>query len=206
MVRESRMIRFVLLAVVSLILTACVPIWQTRPDTSPESLWQARQIELLQLTNWKIQGRTVIRNNKEAWSVGLRWQQNNVEFQIQLLGPFSQGGVSLEGNDMQVTMTMDDGQKLHSTDAEKLISGALGVQLPINALRDWVRGIPHQQSKIALVEYDEDGRIIHLIQQDWNIDFKRYVPFKQYSLPSKIFITQADRSLRLVITSWEDSE
>lgn len=205
MMRTARMIRFILLVVVSLTLTACVPIWQTRPDTSPETLWQARQIALLQLNNWKIHGRTIIRNKQQAWNVGLRWQQNNAQFEIQLLGPFAQGGVSLEGNDRQVTMTMDDGQKLQSSNAEELIRNTLGVQLPINALRDWVRGIPHQQSNIELVEYDEDGRITHLIQQDWTIDFKRYVPFKDYSLPSKIFITQPDRSLRLVITSWKDN-
>ena len=172
---------------------------------SPDVLGQARQVELLQFNNWKIQGRTVIRNKQEAWNVGLRWQQNNNEFQIQLLGPFAQGGVSIEGDDKSVIMTLDDGQKLQSTNAEDLITKTLGVQLPINALRDWVRGLPHQQSKIELIEYDDKGQIIHLVQQGWDIDFKRYVPFKQYSLPSKIFITQTDRSLRLVITSWKNS-
>lgn len=200
------MCRKLFLLWVMLTLTACSPIWQTRPAVSPETLAQARQIELLQLNNWKIQGRTVIRNKQEAWNVGLRWQQNNDEFQIQLLGPFAQGGVSIEGNDASVIMTMDDGQKLQSTDPEALIAKTLGVQLPIDALRFWVRGLPHQQSKVELIEYDEKGRITHLIQQGWNVDFKRYVPFKQYSLPSKIFITRADRSLRLVITSWKGSQ
>jgi len=196
--------RTALLLLFSFTLTACTPLWQTRPDMSPETLWQARQIELLQFNNWKIQGRTVIRNKQEAWNVGLRWQQNNKDFQIQLLGPFAQGGVSIEGDDNFVIMTMDDGQKLQSTNVEELIAKTLGVALPINALRDWVRGLPYQQSKIELIEYDEKGRIIHLVQQGWDIGFKRYVPFKQYSLPSKIFITQADRSLRLVITSWKN--
>jgi outer membrane lipoprotein LolB len=195
----------ILVLALGLTLTACSPIWQTRPDASPEALGQARQIELLQFNNWKIQGRTVIRNKQEAWNVGLRWQQNNDEFQIQLLGPFAQGGVSIEGDNTSVIMMMDDGQKLQSTNPEALIAETLGVQLPINALRDWVRGLPHQQSKIELIEYDEKGRILHLVQQGWDVDFKRYVPFKQHSLPSKIFITRADRSLRLVITSWKNN-
>ncbi len=195
-----------ILLLVSVTLTGCTPIWQARPDVSPEALGQARQIALLQLNNWKIQGRTVIRNKQEAWNVGLRWQQNKDEFHIQLLGPFSQGGVSIEGDNKSVIMTLDDGQKLKSTNAEDLITKTLGVQLPINALRDWVRGLPHQQSKVELIEYDDKGQIIHLVQQGWDIDFKRYVPFKQYSLPSKIFITQPDRSLRLVITSWKEAK
>ena len=200
------MFRLVILLLLSITLTACTSLWQTRPDTNPETMWNARQIELLQFNNWNIHGRTVIRNKQEAWNVGLRWQQKNKDYQIQLLGPFSQGGVSLVGNDENVTMTMDDGQKLQSTNAEELITKTLGVSLPINALRDWVRGLPYQKTKITLVEYDEDGQITHLVQQGWDIDFKRYVPFKQYSLPSKIFITQADRSLRLVITSWREGE
>jgi outer membrane lipoprotein LolB len=195
----------ILMLTIGATLTACTPIWQTRPDKSPEALGQERQVALLQFNNWKIQGRTVIRNKQEAWNVGLRWQQNKDEFQIQLLGPFAQGGVSIEGNSKSVIMTLDDGQKLQSTNAEVLITKTLGVQLPINALRDWVRGLPYQQSKIELIEYDDKGQIIHLVQQGWDIDFKRYVPFKQYSLPSKIFITQPDRSLRLVITSWKNN-
>ncbi len=195
-----------LLLILTITLIGCVPIWQTRPDSSPETLWLARQTQLLQLNNWDIQGRTVIRHKQEAWNVGLRWQQQEEHFQIQLLGPFSQGGVSIEGDNHHVTMMLDDGQILHSNNVEELIVETLGLHLPINALRDWVRGLPYQHSKVEHVEYDEYGRITHLVQQGWNIDFKRYVPFKQYLLPSKVFITQTDRSLRLVITSWKDNK
>jgi outer membrane lipoprotein LolB len=198
--------KVVLLVVLSITLTACVPIWQTRSDKSPEILWQERQRQLLHLNNWNIQGRTVIRDKQEAWNVGLRWQQKGEKFQIQLLGPFAQGGVLIKGDGQQVPMTLDDGQKLLSTNVEELITKTLGVDLPINALRDWVRGLPYQASTMDVVEYDEKGQITHLVQQSWNVDFKRYVPFKHYTLPSKVFITQADRSLRLVITSWKDSK
>jgi len=187
----------------SLFATACVPIWQQRPETSPEALWEARRIALTQLDRWKIQGRTAIVQGREGWNAGLHWREDKGSYQIKILGPFSQGGVSLEGNDEHVILTMADGEKLSSTDPELLITKALGVQLPINALRDWIRGLPYAEEEFESITFDVEGRITHLLQQGWEITFSRYVPFKQYSMPSKIFIRRSEQNLRLVITRWE---
>lgn len=187
----------------TLVATACVPVWQQRPDISPETLWQARRLQLLQLDRWQIQGRTVITQYREAWNAGLRWQQNHGAYQIKLLGPFAQGGVTLDGDQEQVVLTMEDGQQVSSSSPEALIAEIMGVNIPISALRDWLRGLPHGQTNIEFIHFDDQGRLTRLKQQGWDIEFLRYVPFEHYSMPSKIFIKQADLSLRLIITSWD---
>ena len=138
-----RDLRTLLVVILAMLATACVPIWQQRPDISPEILWQARRMDLTQLDGWQIQGRTVITQQREAWNAGLRWRQDQGSFQIQLLGPFAQGGISLEGDDKQVLLTMEDGQQLSSTSPETLLLETLGMNLPVSALRDWLRGIPY---------------------------------------------------------------
>jgi len=195
--------RILFVALISLLVTACTPVWQQRPDSSPESLWDARYQDLVQLDRWEIKGRTVITQGKEAWNAGLYWQEDRGTYQIRLLGPFAQGGVTLNGNEKQVTLTMADGKKSSSPSPEALIAETLGVHLPVSALRDWVRGIPYQSTNFKSIEYDNEGRITHLIQQGWDIKFLRYIPFENYSMPAKIFIKHNEFSLRLVISDWE---
>jgi len=194
-----------LLLLILVQITACVPIWQQRPVANPEALQQTRLIELQQLQQWQVKGRTVITQGNEGWNVGLLWQEYNEHYQIQLKGPFSQGGVTLNGNAEKALLIMNDGQTISSTDAEQLIYDVLNVQLPIYALRDWVRGIPHSNHKITSVNYDDEGRITQLIQQGWEINYLRYIPFKGLSMPAKIFIKRPNQSLRLIITRWKET-
>jgi len=192
------------ISVLLIATTACVPVWQTKPNTSPESLFAARSVSLTQLDQWQIKGRAVITQGREAWNVGLSWQQSQGVYHIKLEGPFSQGGVSLDGNGEQVVLTLATGEKIASTEPEALILETVGWNLPVSALRDWVRGLPYQQKAITSVSYNEKGQITHLVQQGWAIDFLRYMPFDSHSMPAKIFIKHPDLSLRLVISRWSE--
>ncbi|HCD04150.1 MAG TPA: outer membrane lipoprotein LolB, partial [Methylophaga sp.] len=55
------------------LLTACTPIWQTKPLAPAEVLWENHQTSLKQLNDWSFRGRTVIRQDKEGWNVGVTW-------------------------------------------------------------------------------------------------------------------------------------
>jgi outer membrane lipoprotein LolB len=195
-------------AIIVLLLTAtaCAPIWQQRPVTNADAVWQLRHQALVQLEQWQLQGRTVIVQGKEGWNAGLRWKENQGAYQIKIEGPFSQGGITLEGDASQAVLTMADGQIISAADPEILIEQALGIHMPVSALRDWVRGIPYSSIHIDRLELDDKGQVIHLVQQDWDIRFLKYVPFGHYSMPAKIFIKHQDLSLRLAITRWNDIE
>lgn len=197
-----------LAVIIGLLLTAtaCAPLWQQRPASNPDLLWQQRHQALVQLDQWRLQGRTVITQGKEGWNAGLRWQENLGAYQIKIEGPFSQGGITLDGDANQAVLTLADGQKISASDPEILIKEALGIQLPVNALRDWVRGIPYSSINIDRLELDAEGQITHLVQQGWDISFLKYVPFGIYSVPAKIFIKNQDLSLRLAVTRWNKIE
>tara|TARA_R110002050_G_scaffold269917_2_gene412597 strand:- start:141043 stop:141642 length:600 start_codon:yes stop_codon:yes gene_type:complete len=197
-----------LAAIILLLLTAtaCTPIWQQRPASDPDLLWQFRHQALVKLEQWQLQGRTVITQGKEGWNAGIRWQENRAAYQIKIEGPFSQGGITLDGDADQATLTMVDGKKIVAADPELLIKEALGIQLPVSALRDWVRGIPYSAIKIDQLELDDKGQITRLVQQGWDISFLKYVPFGIYSMPTKIFIKNQDLSFRLAVTRWNRTE
>jgi outer membrane lipoprotein LolB len=183
-------------------VTACKPIWYRPPET-PEGMWQLRSADLLALDRWAIKGRAAIVQGKDGWNAGMNWRQTGNNYQINLTGPFSQGGVVLTGNKEQVTLFLGDGQKISSTSPESLLQENMNLKMPVSALRDWIRGLPYQKQKVDEVKFDVEGRIVFLKQQDWEVEVLRYVPFEQLEMPAKIFIKHPDLSVKLIIQDWE---
>lgn len=184
------------------LMSGCAPLWQQKPAQTAEVLWQQRLAQQAQLKNWAFKGRTAITQGREGWNAGIKWVEQNDVFHIKLFGPFSQGGVALDGNHQQVTLTLDDGETLTATTPEQLLAEAMGWLLPVSALRDWVRGVPYSDFPIEHQQLDEMGRLTMLEQAGWTIEFLRYMPFETFSMPSKVFMKHPDLSVRLVVTDW----
>lgn len=193
------------IAVAVLFITACAPIKQ-RTDfvIDPDLVWQERQIQLRQLTTWEVRGRTAITQGKEAWNAGLNWRENTGIYRIKLMGPFSQGGIHLDGTPEQVVLTLSDGEMIAAATPEALLTKTFNLKFPISALRDWLRGLPYQGAPYQTIEIDNQGRLKYLVQQEWKIDYQRYETYGQRQMPSKIFISHPELSVRLVINNWKD--
>jgi outer membrane lipoprotein LolB len=189
-----------------LLLSACTPVWQTKPVQSPEQLWQQRQAEQAQLKTWSFKGRTAIVQGREGWNAGINWVERDEQFNIKLSGPFSQGGVELDGNPQAVTLTLDDGETMTADTPEKLLAEAMGWLLPVSALRDWVRGVPYDGVPVDSKTLDAEGRLTRLEQAGWQIEFLRYMPFSGMSMPEKVFMKHPDLSVRLVVSGWSRPE
>lgn len=193
------------IGVLVIFLSACSSLVERPPATPAEELWQQRQIALAAIDAWSFRGRTVITQDREGWNAGVNWTQNADVFQIRLTGPFSQGGVDLQGDSQQVTLTLSDGEQFHAATPEQLLSEVIGLRLPVSALRDWVRGLHHETLQIDARELDEQGRLVTLEQDGWHIAFMRYVPVAGQQLPDKVFIEHADLNVRIVVTSWRSA-
>lgn len=198
--------RLVWLAGLSLLLTACAPLWQPKTTESPEQRWQMQQTEIASLKDWRFRGRTAITQGREGWNAGISWQQQGEDFDIKLSGPFSQGGAELVGDDEHVTLTLNDGEQYSAQTPEQLLAKTLGWLLPVSALRDWVRGVPYQEVAVDEYELDENGRLKTLQQAGWQIEYLRYVPFDGMVVPAKIFIKHPDLNIRLIIADWSRPE
>ncbi|SFK65554.1 lipoprotein insertase outer membrane protein LolB [Methylophaga sulfidovorans] len=198
--------RLVWLAGLSLLLTACAPLWQPKTTESPEQRWQQQQQEIAALKDWRFRGRTAITQGREGWNAGITWQQQGEGFDIKLSGPFSQGGAELIGDAEQVTLTLDNGEQYSAQTPEQLLAKTLGWFLPVSALRDWVRGVPYKDAAVDKYQLDENGRLKTLQQAGWQVEYLRYVPFNGLVVPSKIFIKHPDLNIRLIISDWSQAE
>lgn len=185
-----------------LMLTGCAQLWQSKPAGDPEQLWQQRQMQQADLNAWAFKGRTAIVQGREGWNAGIHWQERGQQFQIKLSGPFSQGGVVLDGNAETVTLTLDDGETVSAATPEQLLAEAMGWLLPVSALRDWVRGVPYSKLPVDSKQLDAQGRLTKLEQAGWQIEFLRYMPFKGTSMPEKVFMKHPEMSIRLIVSDW----
>lgn len=200
------MLRLPLIAVVLLFISACAPLQKqpTELAVDPEIAWQERQKQLRLLTHWEIRGRTAITQEKESWHAGLNWRESNGIYRIKLMGPFSQGGVHLDGTPEQVVLTLSDGEMLAAATPEALLTNVFDLKFPVSALRDWVRGLPYDGVPYQSLELDNQGRLLRLQQQEWQIDYQRYERYGQQDMPAKLFISHPELSVRLVVNNWKD--
>lgn len=189
-------------AILSLLLCGCA----TPPTLSPEaaSAWTARQTALTQLTMWQADGRIGVVSGQDGWHASFQWAQQESAYRIDLIGPLGQGRVIVESEGQDVRIQTQDGQNWTAPDADDLLEQSLGVRLPVNGLRYWVRGLPEPGSTPVL-QTDASGRLTRLEQNGWIIEYPAYAPTSRLNLdlPERIVARRPDLSVKLVIEQWK---
>jgi len=183
-----------------LLLTACATVDKPKAVDDPDLEWSERQTQLNKISSWNINGRLAITNKAEVWHLSVIWKQQDQHYKIHLSGPFGAGAVQLTGDQSGVTI-ISNNETHFSRDAEQLLFETTGVEIPINNLFYWVRGLPNPKS-LSNTKLDAFGRLSKLTQNDWNIRFKRYHFTNEIYLPAKIFIKRDSLDIRFIIEDW----
>lgn len=184
------------------------------PPQSPEAAhaaWEARQARLQQVHTWELQGRLAVRAGDQGGQMGLRWRRQPGRDVIDLTGPLSRPLLHLE-RDVNGAWLRDAEQKTYAApDPESLVLSLTGWRLPLNGLPYWVLGLslPDAAMRPALDGY---GRLRHLEQLGWAIDFQEYAVYDGWELPRKLLLRRTEAGapdtpetaveLRLVIAQW----
>jgi outer membrane lipoprotein LolB len=163
--------------------------------------WLARQEALTGVRDWSIDGRIGITNAQEGWHASLQWAQQGPAYAIDLFGPWGQGRVRIEGDARGVSVRTADGQVRRAADPERLLGETLGVRIPLNGLRYWVRSLP-DPNRPSELQGDPQGRLSRLEQDGWVIDYPRYAQVGSMELPAQIRARQEDWQVRIAIREW----
>ena len=176
-------------------------------DSAAETLWRQRQQALAALQSWNLNGRIAVLTAQEGWHAGVRWNEQDGQYHIHLDAPLGQGAAEIIGNDAGVVLRTRDGE-FSAASAEDLLEQRLGWGLPVSGLRYWVRGLPDTRAPVERRTLDIAGRLTHLRQAGWDIEFKRYAPAYSLELPDKIFFTSLGTAttleIRFVIERWNE--
>ena len=128
---------------------------------------------------------------------------------MEVFSPFGSKLASIIRDNQIVTLTTPDQKQSQASSVEALTQAALGFKLPLTGLSDWALGRPSQQGDApVMMQYDTAGRLIKLMQQDWNIEYSDYQPvhhtdFVKIALPHKILLKSPKLNLKVLVESWQ---
>ena len=151
---------------------------------------------------WGLRGRVSLVRGEQGWHAGMRWDEAAGSYRLNLAGPLGQGAMQIDGDTAgMVRLQTADGQQYANRDADALVMSVTGWQLPVTGLRYWVRGIPAPGGE-ARFTTDEQGRLVRLEQDGWDISYNRFQALAGRDWPTRMRLETADISVTLVVDEW----
>lgn len=199
------------LVCLSLFLGGCVsqPNSPTQPATTPsdaQAAWKQRQAQFAKMRVWRLQGRVGIQFSDQSASFGLSWLQTGKDnYEMNIKNPLTGSILAhLQGSANEVTLKANN-KTYKDANAERLLQGQLGVSLPLDGMKYWVRGIPDPKAAVEAVKLDEQGRPESLQQAGWKISYSGWQGANWQALPRKINLTrvQANTKVKVIAKDWQ---
>lgn len=170
--------------------------------SSSHPLWETHQTHLKMMETWSIQGSIAIATEKDTWNARVYWQQKGFLYQLRFNAPLGQGAMLLDGDEHRVTMRTAKNETFVARNPDTLIRQTLKLEIPVSGLYFWIRGLP---APAPILEHDfNDQGYLHMLQQnDWYIEYGEYVKVGTLELPKKIFLSHAPFDVKIVISQWK---
>ncbi len=186
-----------------LMLASCATVREQTTTQEPAG-WQAAQQKRQQIKNWEIRGRLGIQTENDAGTLDIIWKQAEQDFSIRLIAPFGAGNYLVQGDNGITEIRYPDGQVETVNNIDDVFSSVLKVNLPVNAVKDWIRGLPSKTLSVEAISWNRQGLLHTLKQSGWNVEMKKYAG-KKILLPHAIYLSRdddAELDVRLVLRQW----
>jgi outer membrane lipoprotein LolB len=163
--------------------------------------WPSRREQLRAIDSFTLAGRVAVVAGNEGFSAGLRWQQRGARGAIVLESPFGVGALAINIEGEALRVTTGRGDRYQGEAARAALEQQLGFELPLDALRYWVRGLPF--SLAAEQSLDPAApRLLQLREQGWQIEYSEYQPAPFEYQPRRLVARKGDARVRLIIERW----
>ena len=188
-----------------LFLNACATVETPPPSedipVDKQAAWELHRLNLETIQIWSLKGRVAGKSNDEGFRAGVRWKQEQHNFNIDLHGPLGRKVAVITGDESDVQLNTSKGESFSANNPESLMQEFFGYSLPLNGLQYWLRGIPNPEQIYASMELDDQGRLKQLHQAGWVIDYDRYHKGSP-ALPAFIKITGTTLNANVKIDTW----
>lgn len=172
----------------------------------PEVAWKQRQANFARMSSWRLQGRVGVQFRDESASFGISWlQQGNGQYEMNIKNPLTGSIVAyLNGSPSSVTLQAN-GKTYQDANAERLLQSQMGVSLPLDGMKYWVRGVPSPDSPVQQVKLDGQGRPQTLQQAGWVMEYTGWQSQDSNALPDKLNLTRAaeNTKVKVIAKDWQ---
>jgi outer membrane lipoprotein LolB len=189
--------RLLLMVLCSMGLAACVTTRRAPVPAATLAGWEQRVGDLQGLNAWQLDGRAAVAVGTQGWQASLNWQQSGKSAEVHLSGPFGVGALVLKRT--------PEGLSLNGAPPSDAVMAQLqerlGVELPLDHLRFWLLGVPDPSVAFELKRNDQD-RALQLTQDDWSVDYDRYMPVDGDLLPARLVLSREGVRVRIAVDHW----
>ncbi|PPC94885.1 MAG: outer membrane lipoprotein LolB [Methylotenera sp.] len=192
--------RALFLAALVAVIAGCASSPISKPIETPasKSLQQQHLNSIAAIKAFSLKGRIGVQTEGKGFSGSMQWQHETAEDNIALYSPLGGQVASIKKDANAVTLTEGNGNSISAQDAETLTEMTLGWKLPLTGLADWSLGRPTAQP-IDKINWDEMGRITHLVQEGWDIEYSDYLAHEGKQLPNKIYLRSPKVNIKLIV-------
>lgn len=206
-----RPLAWLLPAACALLLSACAgqATREALPPVAgdPQQHQQRRETALAAAPDWSLAGRVALSNGRDGGSGRIDWSQQGSNYNVSLSAPVTRQSWRLSGQPGQARLEGLEGGTREGSDASALLLEATRWQIPVEALASWVRGARADAGTFgpASVQFAADGRISHMQQGGWSIDYAdwRQVTGAPTELPHRLNAVRGDAKVRLIVDQWQ---
>lgn len=166
--------------------------------------WKAHSEQLAALTRWTASGKLAVVTADTSESARMVWQQHDRDTSLQLSGPLGVGATTIHSNGKQLEIRQGDEHTTLDISTPEAIAMNLGWDLPLPALRHWLKGLPSPDSDLQKFELNAQTDLLQYLQQDgWEIRFEQYARFQELTLPTRLQIQRGATRAKVVISNWQ---
>ena len=179
------------------------PVEKEQGITEPAG-WLAEQHKRQQIKTWDIRGRLGVQTETNGGSLDIIWKQSDKNFSMRLIAPLGAGSYLIQGDSHSAEIRFPDGHKEIASSIDDVFSAVLEVDLPANAVKDWIRGLPAKSLAIESISWNDQGLLETIKQSGWDVEMKKYAGNK-ILLPHAIYLSRDDNAeldVRLMLRQW----
>jgi outer membrane lipoprotein LolB len=205
MITQSNLAKSLGLFFLSLMIANCSTTAKTPASTettAPATIpVKDRQTSLNTVHNWRINGKIAVQSARDSGSATVNWVQKGGQYSISLMGPLGSNGLKLAGRPGHVTLQTSDGKSYSASSPEELLAKRWGFHVPVSNMNYWIRGLP-VPGPSAKTQFDHYGRLTHLVQQGWSVQYQNYTHVSRVDLPQMISITSPSLKVKIIVYQW----
>lgn len=187
----------------SLVLSSCTQV-QSLPeeDASHQLAYEARRQQLESTQNWSLSGKLAVSDGKDGGTGNLIWVHHGEISRMSFRGTFGKGAWQLNSDHSKARLELADGSVHEAATVSELVEKQVGWKIPVTALSWWIKGLAHPVAWESR-ELDGEGRLMKLVQLDWEVDFDHYNNTSGPWLPMKMTARRGDYRVKMVVREWK---
>lgn len=190
------------------LLAACasVPPYEDDPTRAEkQARYEERAATLGSLERWVLDGKLAVSDGQDGGSGTLEWRNKPGLSELDFRGALGRGAWQLDIQPGYAVLNLANGESWESGDVSTLVREHVGWDVPVDALGWWVRGLA-APGRIERRDLDEAGRMTHLSQHGWNVEYERYRDFSGLALPTRVEARSGARQVKFVMRDWSFPE